>query len=238
MKARPIIFSADMVRAILAGKKTQTRRVVKDAYVLDIAENHPHIIPDLGTNCEDGTFGFEYVEYGAICGEEHLWEPKDTVWQEVKCPYGVVGDQLWVREGYRQELNLGYDKDGNWPDTKGMFSYFYKADCSNPEGWGAGVWKSPLFMPRAASRILLEITAIRVERVQDISEADARSEGITDGGCLSCGNPEPCECSNPKPDARESYIWLWDQINGKKHPWSDNPWVWVVEFKRVEHSHD
>lgn len=82
-------------------------------------------------------------------------------------------------------------------------------------------------------RLELEITGIRIERVQDISEADARSEGITDGGCLSCGNPEPCGCCNPKPDARDSYIWLWHKINGKKHPWSSNPWVWVVEFKRV-----
>ena len=234
MKSRPIIFSAPMVRAILADQKTQTRLVVKDESLLDLCFEWPDLAPHMGTSIEDGTFGFEHVEYGAMCGEEHLLEPKGMVWQEVKCPYGVVGDRLWVREGYRQELNLGHDKNGNWPDADGLYSYFYKADCDNPKGWGIGVWKSPLHMPRAASRIELEITGIRIERVQDISEADARSEGITDGGCLSCGNPEPCGCCNPKPDARDSYIWLWHKINGKKHPWSSNPWVWVVEFKRVE----
>lgn len=223
-KQRPIIFSADMVRAILAGKKTQTRRIVKDEFLLEIAMDYPHILPHLGTSIEDGTFGYEYVEYGAICGEEHLLEPKDTAWQVVKCPYGVIGDQLWVREGFRQELNLGYDKDGNWPDAKGMFSYFYKADCSNPEGWGAGVWKSPLFMPRAASRILLEITNIRVERVQDISEHDAFAEGV-----------EVCDFERGL-CAEEEYSVLWTEIHGydDQKGWNANPWVWVVEFKRIE----
>lgn len=225
MKSRPIIFSAPMVRAILAGQKTQTRRVVKDEWLLDLFSEWPNLAPYMGTSIEDGTFGFEHVEYGAMCGEEHLLEPKRMVWQEVKCPYGVVGDRLWVRETYLPTADEGHfiykaDQCDEW------LQEFAEMDC--------GGWKSPIFMPRAASRIELEITGIRVERVQDISEADARSEGVTDGGCLSCGNPEPCGCCNPKPDARDSYIWLWHKINGKKHPWSSNPWVWVVEFKRVE----
>ena len=90
-----------------------------------------------------------------------------------------------------------------------------------------------MFMPRWASRILLEIIDIRVERLQDISEADARAEGITDGGCLSCGEHEPCGCTNPTPDARDSYIRLWESINGADS-WAANPWVWVVEFRRID----
>ena len=213
-----------MVQAILAGRKTQTRRVVKSAI------NCLHYGKLLG---DWPLSRFNFVESGVAHFKIQTDVDANTD-DFVKCPYGVVGDRLWVREGYRQELNLGHDKNGNWPDAKSLYSYFYKADCDNPKGWGIGVWKSPMFMPRDASRIELEITGIRVERVQDISEADARSEGITDGGCLSCGNPELCGCCNPKPDARDSYIWLWHKINGKKHPWSSNPWVWVVEFKRVD----
>jgi hypothetical protein len=90
-----------------------------------------------------------------------------------------------------------------------------------------------MFMPRWASRITLEITGVRVERLVDISEDDARAEGITDGGCLNCGESETnCGCLNPQPDARDSFIYLWESINGPGS-WAANPWVWVVEFRRV-----
>ena len=162
-----------------------------------------------------------------------MLEPKGMVWQEVKCPYGVVGDRLWVREGYRQELNLGHDKNGNWPDAKSLYSYFYKADCDNPKGWGIGVWKSPMFMPRAASRIELEITGIRVERVQDISGADAIAEGAIES--VQWANEEAKQSwLGNEGYAKGCYRHLWNEINGKKHPWDSNPWVWVVEFKRVD----
>jgi hypothetical protein len=87
-------------------------------------------------------------------------------------------------------------------------------------------------MPRWASRITLGITGIRVERIQDISEHDARLEGITDGGCLSCGNHEPCHCKDPKPDARDSFCNLWGLVYGPDS-WFSNPFVWVIEFKRI-----
>jgi hypothetical protein len=94
-------------------------------------------------------------------------------------------------------------------------------------------WKRPaIFMPRAASRILLDVTRVRVERLQEISEADARDEGIKDGGCVNCGDPEPCGCLNPSPDPRDAYLGLWEDINGVG-AWAGNPWVWVVEFRRV-----
>jgi hypothetical protein len=90
-----------------------------------------------------------------------------------------------------------------------------------------------MFMPRWAGRITLVITGVRVEQLQDISEDDARAEGITDGGCLECGESETnCGCINPQPDARDSFIHLWESINGPGS-WAANPWVWVVEFRRV-----
>lgn len=114
-------------------------------------------------------------------------------------------------------------------------------DCSRIWYWAdgnptEGDWTRPrpsIHMPRWASRILLEVTSVRVERLQDISEADARAEGITDGGCTNCGNPEPCGCADPAPDARDAFCNLWQSINGDQS-WIANPWVWVVEFKRVQ----
>lgn len=167
MKSRPIMFGVEMVRAILAGKKTQTRRVV-----------NPKLFSGEGVHVN-------------------------------KCPYGVIGDRLWVRESYFPHNN-----------RMGEPEFSYKAD-DLPEFDKCTIsgWKSPLFMPRAASRIELEITNIRVERVQDISGADAIAEGVEQGyGLRHVG----------------FYQDIWDSINGKKHPWSSNPWVWVVEFKCVE----
>jgi len=85
-----------------------------------------------------------------------------------------------------------------------------------------------------AGDVTLEITGVIVEQLQEITEEDAREEGITDGGCLNCGNHEPCNCSDPQPDAKDSFIWLWDSINAKRgYSWESNPWVWVVEFEAI-----
>lgn len=87
-------------------------------------------------------------------------------------------------------------------------------------------------MPRAASRINLLITGVRVERLNDISEADARAEGIEDGGCLTCGECEPCGCDRPMPDATDAFARLWQSIYGAES-WQASPWVWVIEFKKI-----
>lgn len=94
-------------------------------------------------------------------------------------------------------------------------------------------WTPSLHMPRWASRILLEITDVRVERLNAISEEDARAEGIIDGGCLNCGEPEPCGCANPEPDATDAFAYLWQSIYGQES-WNANPWVWVISFERIE----
>lgn len=202
MKLRPIVGRQHEVRAILAGHQTQIRRVMKV---------QPECISELWQWIGKGTQIYEGKNLQSLLGR-----------LVSKCPYGTVGDRLWVREGYRQELNLGHDKDGNWPDADSLYSYFYKADCDNPKGWGIGVWKPPIHMPRTASRIELEITDIRVERVQDISEADAIAEGVE-------------VCSFRGLSAEEEYSVLWTQIHGydDQKGWNANPWVWVIQFKPV-----
>lgn len=199
MKERPILFSAPMVRAILDGTKTQTRRIVK----------HP---------AAEGKSG---------------WHPTTTGWQYLPggserpvCPYGRPGDRLWVRETHAPAADCW----GAWERRMCMDStgpapiIHYQADGGDPF---IERWRPSIHMPRWASRINLEITSVRVERLQDISEADAIAEGISKsdrtGGWL------PGNCAAPEWAYRE----LWEQINGAGS-WEANPWVWVVEFRRIE----
>ncbi|MDE9571395.1 hypothetical protein KKJ16_20915, partial [Xenorhabdus bovienii] len=100
-----------------------------------------------------------------------------------------------------------------------------------PEDPAALKWRPSIHMPRWASRITLEVTDIRVERLQDIKEEDAKAEGAN-GGCCTCGNPQPCRCDNPDPLYVESFYWQWVDIYGKEN-WNNNPWVWVIEFRRI-----
>lgn len=204
MKSRPIIFSAPMVRAILTGQKTQTRRVVKG---VPASHAWAGFVLESTDSKQDGKafFGIQKSEY-------HY----DQI-VYVRCPYGVVGDRIWVREGYADIL---------WNITasgKEIRRFIYKAD----EQHGATIihptWKTPLFMPLAASRIELEITGIRVERVQDITDADALAEGV-----------EVCEVERGL-SAEEEYSVLWTEIHGyhDQKGWNANPWVWVIEFKHV-----
>jgi hypothetical protein len=197
MKERPILFSAQMVRALLDGSKTQTRRVV--------SAKHLQWIENSILNFLDGK------------------------WNQRPLPYGLPGDRLWVREAWRV-IDVA---DCFAPrEITAASRIWYEADAPHQPGFGR--YRPPMFMPRWASRITLEITGVRVERLHDISKEDARAEGITDGGCLNCGNSETdCGCLNPQPDARDSFIRLWQSINGPDS-WSANPWVWVVEFKRTE----
>jgi hypothetical protein len=193
MKERPILFSAPMVRAILDGRKTQTRRVCKV---------QPVVRPDLSPSgllawlVDAGTYMF---------GDKPMPEFVN------RCPYGRPGDHLWVREAFVFCLD---DKFGPIPD-----SVIYRADEGNAD-WSHG-WKPSIHMPRCASRILLEITSVRVERLNDISEADARAEGYAE---------IPGSANQMAPAAW--FEGLWESINGPGS-WNDNPWVWVVEFRRV-----
>lgn len=205
MKERPILFSAPMVQAILAGRKTQTRRVVKSKRELIL------------------------IPFAALQSEmqEHLelqgWREWVNGHLGPPCPYGQPGDRLWVRETT--------EADHNTSDTVTLSRY--SADkspvlysrCEDHEYNGSVAhWDYPrdvrpsIHMPRWASRINLEITGVRVERLKDISEADAMAEGVWGYRAL--------------PTGRQQFEALWGDINGPES-WAANPWVWVVEFKRV-----
>jgi hypothetical protein len=183
MKERPILFSGEMVRAILDGRKTQTRRIMKPQPDLSML----HVEEEM----QNGQGGWE-----GLAGDA--------------CPHGQPGDRLWVRETFAQ---VG---------TPGTLSGYvrYKADEKAALGaYGCQKWRPSIFMPRRASRIILEITDVRVERVQGISNADALAEGIN----------RPIDNRYPIDEFRA----LWDSINAKRgFGWYVNPWVWVIGFKQ------
>ncbi|MCY1810626.1 hypothetical protein [Klebsiella pneumoniae] len=200
MTERGMIFNAGMVRAILDGRKTQTRRPIKwkQTRFTEIGER------------EDGSIWPWSEDAEHACD---FWHP---------CPFGAVGDRIWVRETWNKYGGLlTYRADHDWIDDM------------RKETVCTAKWVPSIHMPRWASRILLEITDVRVERLNAISEEDARAEGIIDGGCLNCGEPEPCGCANPEPDATDAFAYLWQSIYGQEN-WNADPWVWVIEFKRVE----
>jgi len=220
MKERPIIFSADMVRAILDGRKTQTRRVLRKqpppeyfrpVFGSWIAEDAPWVF----TNHNEGE-----PRPSGVC---HLWPPK----KPLHCPFGVAGDHLWVREVWT--IIEGCEGPESHPT--------YRADGEVEfEDGTAPRWRSPIHMPRKFSRLTLEVEAVRVERVQEISEGDAEAEGM-DAECrgdspLCRYRPDDvCECADHS--WVEHFRALWDSLHPKEHGWDSNCWVWVVSFRRL-----
>jgi len=214
MKERGMIFNGEMVRAILDGRKTQTRRI--------ISERHLNLI-DLGSQIGEC--------YPVECGIDH--ENSQSYYRE-HCPFGKPGDRIWVRETYQGPL-FDYEHMEAYLEDSSKFEKpdfcVYRADGKPaPEFYDADdnlhcCWRPSIHMPRWASRILLEITDVRVERLASISQEDAAKEGYP-------ANPEPYGGSMDK------WLWfrqLWDSIYPEQS-FSHNPWVWVIEFKRVEGS--
>ena len=205
LKERPILFSGPMVRAILDGRKTQTRRVVKHR------ENRWECGDD-GVTSKVWPFWPCYV----------FGEPEPI---EMPCPYGKPGDRLWVRETWAVVPHV--TDNGPKHRAKGDGTgVTWRADWNaNPSGFK---WKPSIHMPRWASRITLEITAVRVERLGDINEADAIAEGC---GVYSEGEwLNHVECGITRV---QRFRELWESINGPES-WAANPWVWVIEFQKVE----
>jgi len=176
MKAKPILFQGDMIRAILDGRKTQTRRIVKDEPVLSMAE---------------------------IADKHCLF----------RCPYGQPGDLLWVREPWQAWSDFDRYAPRDIPRFSGIN---YLADGNK---WDARK-RHARFMVRWMSRIALEITDVRIERLQDISEKDARSEGVS-------------ICSGQAHDPHAAFSNLWDSIHGSGS-WRENPLVWVIHFAALD----
>lgn len=207
MKERPILFSGEMVKAILEGRKTQTRRVVKPQY-----ENQLKQLPGFGDK----------------------WQHPIGQLVEVvneKCPFGKVGDRLWVRESF------AYLKpNSNDPSSSDkVHTIAYKATDKSPD---EVKWKPSIHMPRAVSRLTLEVIGVRVERLQDISEEDAIAEGVLNEALpfekTRWFDYDQGRFNDDIVCGEECFMTLWDSINAKKCPWDSNPWVWVVEFEKVE----
>jgi hypothetical protein len=208
IKERPILFSAPMVRAILDGRKTVTRRAVKI---------QPRFKGDIGS-------------YGK--GQPFIRNP-DVTKPNPECPYGRPGDRLWLRETHF----INDYREAKVPESdRAETEIVYRADplpCWEGEESEIS-WRPSIFMPRWASRILLEITAVRVERLQDISDDQALAEGVrlyTDHAELGDWyHVEGIDTYSASP--KKSFELLWSSINGADS-WGSNPWCWAVEFKRV-----
>ena len=218
MKERPIIFSGEMVRAILDGRKTQTRRIVKPQPPA-VTDGRWSWVASSSDKSEVGKFRYSWPNETGTSFTAHGRESGVSI----RCPYGETGDRLWVREAwalFEHSTGVVYRADAG---DDGLVPYL----DNGAGGLGGGVcdyapdrWKPSIHMPRWASRITLEIKGVRVERLQDIGESDAEAEGFHREGCGGEGSVR-------------TFARLWESLYGTDS-WSVNPWVWVIEFERVE----
>lgn len=206
MRERPILFSDEMVRAILSGQKTQTRRIVKN------------------------TQGYTFKGMG---GHIARFGHADSILYVARhCPHGIPGDRLWVRESIRRKYLTDQVRDGATylADLTPVMERNSRGEMARSlVTW---VWKrdvlSARFMPRWASRITLEIANVRVERLQDITFDDAIAEGVF-------VDFDPPDGHGFRSEARRLYVGIWDRINANRgYGWDTNPWVWVIEFRVME----
>lgn len=216
MKERGMIFNAEMVRAILDGRKTQTRRIIKDC-----------------------TVGRDPISKFIQIGKKFIGCYPEDVPELIRecCPYGVPGDRIWVRETFQGPL-FDFEQMEAYQEDSSKFKKpefcVYKADGKPaPEFFDADenlhcCWRPSIHMPRWASRITLEITGVRVERLNSISQEDAQAEGMElTGWRPTYSDPDSGgEVWTPY----DNFAQLWESIYGEES-WKANPWVWVIEFK-------
>jgi len=218
MKSKPIIFSEPMVKAILSGTKTQTRRIIriqpqKDAMGISLAK-------ELGKGDKN--------RFGCII------QKSDGLVDFAKCPYGEVGDLLYVRERWTRgkiavgELPDGRDSEPYVSQCTGENNIIYYQQCiENDVDTSECTWKPSIYMPKSASRIFLKVTGVRIERLNDINASEAIKEGIEPilNAYTNYQNPQ-----FPTKSPIQSFRSLWEKIHGGAS-WNYNPWVWVVEFE-------
>lgn len=210
MKERPILFSTPMVRAIMDGRKTQTRRIVKPQPVYAHGEGRR-----------------ETYEWRSGLFALRMYPATSTMLEH--CPYGKPGDRLWVRETWGTIKNYDHLAPRELP--AGRCSVGYRTDppgrwCQTGCGGAAGRWRPSIHMPRWVSRITLELTDVRVERLQNIDESDAWREGV-EPATAGIGDDGPLKTH------RTGFVRLWNELNAKRAPWASNPWVWVVSFRQL-----
>lgn len=247
MKERPIIFSGPIINAILAGRKTQTRRVIKcNCNCLHngklLGEWGLSKPPYRWTGAKDDALWQLFGE-SPVVGDWVEWfqtDVDDYASEKVPCPYGKPGDRLWVRESWlkldrdhRHDVSKPNDWLVPWGDKPRRNGCAYKADATSESErcrleLGYKNWTPSIHMPRWASRITLEVTNVRVERLREITEADSQAEGVE-----MCEHFAKAQHGHPLQPHRTAFAWLWASIHGRES-WCANPWVWVVEFKRVE----
>ncbi|HHL4079887.1 hypothetical protein [Burkholderia sola] len=235
MTEHPILFNEPMSAAARAGRKSQTRRIaIPKRSSIDFIGGGPKDGPDWN---DPACWGFEDPSTGswwALRGNEES--------RQIPSPYGVAGDRLWVRETHiaygRWETRYSAKKERDewhFVDMTLQTGREYRFDDAVPHAARSDAtpawWRRPsIFMPRAAARTLLEITAVRVERLQSISEPDARAEGVT----IEDHHMRGYSAGAFRPPSIRAFHDLWDSLNAARgHGWDTNPWVWVVEFKRV-----
>lgn len=238
VRERPLLMSGSLVRATLRDidPKTQTRRPIRNLPPMPAANCHPnhkqrHASPYLDAYCSE----WKTAENPRGMSDRWYWWQVDDrqCLPTIRCPYGKPGDRLWVRETW-SHTGTGVWTIADAARANNDGHLIFRATDNMP---GASWWPS-IHMPRWASRITLEITDVRVQRLQDITEADAIAEGVTrsEGG-MWLGGPHP-ECGPDYPKqfdtARRALADLWDSIYGERSPWARNDWVWAITYRRVQ----
>lgn len=221
MHTRPILFSGPMIRALLAGRKTQTRRILNP---------QPKRIRKW-----DWKIGYDQVDEMWVQGVYDMFAHRLLIARRWRCPYGKTGDKLWVRETWAPEPGFEYKEEIPRYEGGGIDRIVYRADETDGRGEPDGIglnhgvkkWRPSIYMPRWGSRITLAVTRICVERLHDITEADARAEGMPPAWLDESG--KRVNAQNP-PTFRQGFARGWDEINRKRAPWKSNPWLWVVNF--------
>ncbi len=213
MNERPILFSGPMVKALLSGEKTQTRRVV-----------HLQLSPKA---------------HSPFLGADGIWRwmtgRVSYKGDEIRCPYGAPGDRLWVRETWEFRPSWGARV------TVIFGAGGEEKECEPPPDWNPTVWnrrqrwRPSIHMPRWASRVSLEVTEVRVQRVHEITEADAKAEGIADNHAEWSHEARELGIAPGLQTRREAFAITWNKLNGKREgcDWKSDPWVWALTFRRV-----